>query len=128
MTCFSTFPLGNEAYYGENEQNRVSVFGVIRKIRIHSSLLRGRNVEQWQANDHQIILKGIEFTCHENSQSSSIGLDDGEGAFIDEFELEEGEHICMVKGRSAEFLLLTRPVCLPLENSNYTPKNTDSDA
>ena len=104
-TCFSTFPIGNEADYGENEQKRVSMFGIIRKIRIHSSQLRGRNAEQWQANSHQIILKGLEFDCHENSQSCSIGLDDGEGTFIDEFELEEGEHICMVKGRSAEFLI-----------------------
>ena len=104
-TTFSTFPIGNEANYGENVQNRVSMFGMIRKIRIHSTSLRSRHVERWQANDHPIILKGLELYCEETVHPYRIGLDDGEGTFIDNFELEEGEHICMVKGRSAEFIL-----------------------
>ena len=104
-TTFSTFPIGNEANYGENIQNRVSTSGMIRKIRIHSTSFRSRHVERWQANDHPIILKGLEVYCEEAVHPYRIGLDDGEGAFIDNFELEEGEHICMVKGRSAEFIL-----------------------
>ena len=107
LTCFSTLPIGNIGIhtYVKSPEIRVTKLGIIRKIRIHSSLMRGQNVERWQANDHQIILKGLEFRCHENSEPYSIGLSDREGTFIDDFELEEGEHISMVKGRSAEFIL-----------------------
>ena len=45
------------------------------------------------------IVKGIELMFQDDSNVYSCGLEDGPGTTIEEFNLEDGEYICFVRGR-----------------------------
>ena len=106
-TFFFTFPLGtaNEYIPSEAATQVWYHFGIIRKIKIHSRPgIPGTEESREGIN----MLKGMELWFHGDPIVHSIGLEDGPGTIIDEFEVEENEHICLVKGFFHEYLYQLR--------------------
>ena len=68
-------------------------FGIVKKIKIHTRLWDDRN-----------IIKGLEVHFSGKDKSIKFGLEDGPGGTVHEYELDEGEHVSYVEGRSGWFL------------------------
>ena len=91
-----TKPYGSaptSAYESRTLYNYEKQIGTIRKIIVHTRLWDSRNV-----------IKGLEITFLENDAIVKFGLEDGPGRIKEEFELEDGEHITHVEGRSGWYL------------------------
>ena len=91
-----TKPYGH-APHQSHERNTLYEYekqiGTIRKITVHTRLWDDRN-----------CIKGLEIKFMESDTVVKLGLEDGPGRTRQEFELEDGEHIAYVEGRSGWFL------------------------
>jgi hypothetical protein len=96
LGCLFTLPFGSSNGFWTLSAEHVVHFGIIRKIKIHMIL-----TDMHDSNSTLLkTVKGFELYFQEDSNVYSIGIEDGPGTTIEEFELEENEHICLVKGRS----------------------------